>query len=55
MAALAGVRPVDTYGILAAFGRDCAGAIMVLPTGKPAWRNEGSGSSPHDARLTCSG
>ena len=31
MAALAGVRPVDTYGILAAFGRDCAGAIMVLP------------------------
>lgn len=31
MAALAGVRPVDTYGILKAFGRDCAGAIMVLP------------------------
>jgi serine/threonine-protein kinase HipA len=31
MAALAGVRPVDTYGILAAFGRDCAGAIMLLP------------------------
>jgi HipA-like protein len=31
LAALAGVRPVDTYGILAAFGRDCAGAIMVLP------------------------
>jgi len=22
---------VDTYGILAAFGRDCTGAIMVLP------------------------
>jgi serine/threonine-protein kinase HipA len=31
MAALAGVRPVDTFGILGAFGRDCAGAIMVLP------------------------
>jgi serine/threonine-protein kinase HipA len=31
MAALAGVRPVDTYGILQAFGRDCAGALMVLP------------------------
>jgi len=31
MAALAGVRPVDTYGILTAFGRDCAGAIMLLP------------------------
>jgi serine/threonine-protein kinase HipA len=31
MATLAGVRPVDTYGILAAFGRDCAGAVMLLP------------------------
>jgi serine/threonine-protein kinase HipA len=31
MAALAGVRAVDTYGVLAAFGHDCAGAIMVLP------------------------
>jgi len=31
MAAFAGVRPVDTYGILAAFGHDCAGAIMVIP------------------------
>ena len=36
MAALAGVRPVDTYGILAAFGHDCAGAIMVLPDGDRA-------------------
>ena len=34
MAALAGVRPVDTYGILAAFGRDCAGAVMLLPEGE---------------------
>ena len=34
MAALAGVRPVDTYGILAAFGRDCAGAGMLLPDGE---------------------
>jgi serine/threonine-protein kinase HipA len=42
MAALAGVRPVDTYGILAAFGRDCAGAIMVLPGRE---RPGGSGSS----------
>jgi serine/threonine-protein kinase HipA len=31
MASLAGVRPADTFGILAAFGRDCAGAIMLLP------------------------
>jgi serine/threonine-protein kinase HipA len=35
MAALAGVRPVDTYGILAAFGRDCAGAVTLLPDGEP--------------------
>jgi serine/threonine-protein kinase HipA len=34
MADLAGVRPADTYGILKAFGRDCAGAIMVLPEGE---------------------
>lgn len=34
MASLAEVRPADTYGILAAFGRDCAGAIMVLPDGE---------------------
>jgi serine/threonine-protein kinase HipA len=31
MATLAGVRPADTFGILAAFGHDCAGAIMLLP------------------------
>jgi serine/threonine-protein kinase HipA len=36
MAVLAGVRPVDTYGILAAFGRDCAGAVMLLPEGEQA-------------------
>ncbi len=46
MAALAGVRPVDTYGILAAFGRDCAGAIMVLPDGDRPGGNDGSGYSP---------
>ena len=46
MAALAGVRPVDTYGILAAFGRDCAGAIMVVPDGDRPGRNGGSGYSP---------
>jgi serine/threonine-protein kinase HipA len=31
MASLAGVRPADTFGILAMFGRDCAGAIMLRP------------------------
>ena len=45
MAALAGVRPVDTYGILAAFGRDCAGAIMVLPDGDRPGGSGGSGYS----------
>jgi serine/threonine-protein kinase HipA len=42
MAALAGVRPVDTFGILKAFGHDCAGALMVLPEGE---RPGGSGAS----------
>ena len=46
MAALAGVRPVDTYGILAAFGHDCAGAIMVLPDGDRPGGNGRSGYSP---------
>jgi serine/threonine-protein kinase HipA len=46
MAALAGVRPVDTYGILRAFGRDCAGAIMVLPGGEQPGGNGGSGYIP---------
>jgi serine/threonine-protein kinase HipA len=46
MAALAGVRSVDTYGILAAFGRDCAGAIMVLPAGDQPGGTGGSGYSP---------
>jgi serine/threonine-protein kinase HipA len=46
IAALAGVRPVDTYGILKAFGRDCAGAIMVLPDGERPGGNDGSGYSP---------
>ena len=45
MAALARVRPVDTYGILAAFGRDCAGAIMVLPDGDRPSGNADSGYS----------
>lgn len=34
MARLAKVSRADTYGILAAFGRDCAGAIMMLPDGE---------------------
>ncbi len=46
MAALAGVRPVDTYGILKAFGRDCAGAVMVLPEGECPRGSEGSGYTP---------
>jgi len=46
MAALAGVRPVDTYGILAAFGRDCAGAITVLPDADRPGMNADSGYSP---------
>lgn len=46
MAALAEVRPVDTYGILKAFGRDCAGAIMVLPDGERPGGSGGSGYSP---------
>ena len=46
MADLAGVRPVDTYGILKAFGRDCAGAIMVLPGGERPGGHGGSGYSP---------
>jgi serine/threonine-protein kinase HipA len=46
MADLAGVRPVDTYGILKAFGRDCAGAIMMLPDGERPGGDGGSGYSP---------
>ena len=46
MAALAGVRPVDTYGILRAFGHDCAGAIMVLPDGERPGSSGNSGYSP---------
>lgn len=46
MAAMAGVRPVDTYGILQAFGRDCAGAIMVLPDGERPGGDDSSGYSP---------
>jgi len=46
MAALAGVRSLDTYGILQAFGHDCAGAIMVLPDGERPGGSRGSGYSP---------
>jgi serine/threonine-protein kinase HipA len=46
MAALAGVRPVDTYGILAAFGRDCAGAVMLLPDGEQPGAADRSGYTP---------
>jgi serine/threonine-protein kinase HipA len=44
MAVLAGVRPVDTCGILRAFGRDCAGALMVLPDGDQPGADGGGGS-----------
>jgi len=49
MAALAGVRPADTYGILTAFGRDCAGAIQVLPEAEQPGTGAGSGYSPMTA------
>lgn len=43
IATLAGVRPADTVGILRAFGRDCAGAIMVLPVGEEPGGTDRSG------------
>jgi serine/threonine-protein kinase HipA len=43
MAVLAGVRPVDTYGILRAFGRDCAGAIVLFPDGELPGGDGGGG------------
>jgi hypothetical protein len=46
LAALAGVRPVDTYGILAAFGRDCAGAVMLLPDGEQPGAEGRGGYTP---------
>jgi serine/threonine-protein kinase HipA len=46
MAALAQVRPVDTFGVLAAFGRDCAGAIVVLPEGEAPDAGGESGYTP---------
>jgi serine/threonine-protein kinase HipA len=46
MASMAGVRPVDAYGILEAFGRDCAGAIMVVPNGDEPGTVPASGYEP---------
>jgi len=46
MAALAGVRPADTYGILRAFGRDCAGAITMLREGEGPGEKGGSRYTP---------
>lgn len=46
MAALARVRPADTYGILTAFGRDCAGAVMLLPDGEQSGEQGRSGYTP---------
>jgi serine/threonine-protein kinase HipA len=46
MAALAGVRPADTYGILKTFGRDCAGAVMLLPEEDEPGGTNGSGYTP---------
>jgi serine/threonine-protein kinase HipA len=57
MAALAGVRPADTFGILKAFGHDCAGAIMVLPDGERPGGSRGSGyasMTPADLRRVIS-
>ena len=49
MAVLAGVRPVDTFGILAAFGRDCAGAVTLLPDGEQAEAQGRGGYTPMTA------
>jgi len=46
MATLAGVRPVDTYGMLAAFGRDCAGAVVLLPEGEEPGTADRGGYTP---------
>jgi serine/threonine-protein kinase HipA len=46
MAELAGTRPADTYGILEVFGRDCAGAIMMLPDGEVPGGSGDSGYAP---------
>ena len=46
MATLAGTRPADTYGILAAFGRDCAGAIIVLSDDERHGQSPRTGYSP---------
>jgi serine/threonine-protein kinase HipA len=57
MAVLAGVRPVDTYGILAAFGRDCAGAVALLPDNEPVgWPGQGGYTpmTPADLRQVLS-
>jgi serine/threonine-protein kinase HipA len=57
MAELAGVRPADTYGILRAFGRDCAGAVMLLPEGQRPGGEDDSGYSsmrPDDLRRVIS-
>ena len=45
MAQLAGVSPLDTFGLLSVFGSDCAGAIVLLgegasPGDPSIWRNE---------------
>jgi serine/threonine-protein kinase HipA len=45
MATLAGTRPADTYAILRAFGRDCAGAVMLLPDGDQPG-TDGGGYTP---------
>lgn len=46
MATLAGTRPADTYGVLSAFGRDCAGAIMLLPEGEEPDGTDEHGYAP---------
>ena len=34
MAQLAGVSPLDTFGLLTTFGSECAGAAVLLPEGE---------------------
>lgn len=46
MARIAGASVYDTFAILAAFGEDCAGAVVVLPDGRPPETADGGGYLP---------
>jgi serine/threonine-protein kinase HipA len=40
IAAELGLDPGDGYGLIAALGRDCPGAVTVLPENEPAWTED---------------